>query len=139
MQPLVPGLGHGETQVVKGQGTGRQAFVMKQCGHAPWNGEDQVALCDDGWCGHEIGQPQGDVALQATLRETAIELATEISHCSPLGIRETRKTMRGDLADRVRAATDHELKIQDALRGTEDFKEGVKAMAERRIPNWQGR
>ena len=72
------------------------------------------------------------------LRDTAIELATEISHCSPLGIRETRKTMRGDLADRVRAATDHELKIQDALRGTEDFKEGVKAMAERRIPNWQG-
>jgi len=73
------------------------------------------------------------------LREAALELATEISHCSPLGILETRKTMRGDLADRVKAATDHELSVQDRLRGTEDFKEGVKAMAERRIPNWQGR
>lgn len=73
------------------------------------------------------------------LRETAVELATEISHCSPLGIMETRKTMRGDLADRVKAATDHELEVQDRLRVTEDFKEGVRAMSERRIPNWQGR
>jgi len=73
------------------------------------------------------------------LREAAIEFATEISHCSPLGLLETRKTMRGDLADRVRAATDHELEVQDRLRVTEDFKEGVRAMAERRIPNFQGR
>lgn len=76
---------------------------------------------------------------QDKVREAAIELATEISHCSPLGIIETRKTMRGDLADRVRAATDHELLIQGQLRVTDDFKEGVKAMTERRIPNWTGR
>lgn len=73
------------------------------------------------------------------LRKTAIELATEISHCSPLGIAETRRTMRGDLADRVKAATDRELEVQDRLRATEDFAEGVRAMSERRIPNWQGR
>lgn len=73
------------------------------------------------------------------LRGAAIELATEISHCSPLGIVETRATMRGDLADRVKAATDHELEVQNRLRVTDDFKEGVAAMTERRIPNWQGR
>ena len=73
------------------------------------------------------------------LRDTAIELATEISHCSPLGILETRRTMRGDLADRVLAATDVEREIQDQLRVTDDFQEGVRAMTERRIPNWQGR
>jgi enoyl-CoA hydratase/carnithine racemase len=73
------------------------------------------------------------------LRDAAIGLATEIAECSPISIMETRKTMRRDLADRVKAATDHELSIQDRLRQTEDFKEGVAAMTERRVPNWKGR
>ena len=47
--------------------------------------------------------------------------------------------MRGDLADRVRKATDHELEQQTWLRKTDDFKEGVKAVAERRVPNFTGR
>lgn len=73
------------------------------------------------------------------LREAAVELATEISHCSPMGVVETRATLRGDLADRVKRATDHELEIQNRLRDTEDFQEGVRAMSERRVPNWQGK
>ncbi len=73
------------------------------------------------------------------LREKAVSLATEIAECSPISILETRKTMRGDLADRVKAATDHELAIQDRLRVTDDFKEGVRAMTERRVPVWKGR
>ena len=59
------------------------------------------------------------------LRDAAIGLATEIAECSPISIIETRKTMRGDLAERVKAATDHELAIQDQLRQTDDFKEGL--------------
>jgi len=47
--------------------------------------------------------------------------------------------MRAGLADRVLAATDHELDEQNRLRVTDDFKEGVKAMAERRVPNFVGR
>jgi hypothetical protein len=39
----------------------------------------------------------------------------------------------------VRKATDHELEEQTRLRKTDDFKEGVKAMAERRIPDFSGR
>ena len=47
--------------------------------------------------------------------------------------------MRADLAERVRKATEHELEQQSRLRKTDDFKEGVKAMAERRVPNFAGR
>jgi hypothetical protein len=47
--------------------------------------------------------------------------------------------MRAGLADRVLAATNHELVEQNRLRGTEDFKEGIKATAERRIANFKGR
>ncbi len=76
---------------------------------------------------------------QDQVRAEAIKLATEIGECSPLAIVATRKTMRGTLADRVKTATDHELEQQNWLRATEDFKEGVRATAERRVANWKGR
>jgi 2-(1,2-epoxy-1,2-dihydrophenyl)acetyl-CoA isomerase len=47
--------------------------------------------------------------------------------------------MRGDLAGLVRAATDREAAEQDRLRTTSDFREGVRATAERRPPRFQGR
>jgi enoyl-CoA hydratase/carnithine racemase len=77
--------------------------------------------------------PQGEV------RAAALALAAEIAENSPLGLIATRATMRGNLADRVRAATEHELAEQTRLRQTEDFKEGVKAMAERRVPAFTSR
>jgi enoyl-CoA hydratase/carnithine racemase len=75
---------------------------------------------------------------QQQVRDVAIKLAGEIGDNSPLGLIATRMTMRGDIADRVRKATDHELVEQTRLRKTEDFKEGVKAVFERRLPNFTG-
>jgi enoyl-CoA hydratase/carnithine racemase len=76
---------------------------------------------------------------QDQVRAAAMKLAAEIAENAPLGLISTRATMRGDLADRVRQATEHELKEQTWLRKTGDFKEGVKATAERRLPNFSGR
>ncbi len=76
---------------------------------------------------------------QDQVRPAAMKLAQEIAECSPLGLLATRATMRAGLADRVMAATNHELAEQTRLRATEDFKEGIKATEERRVANFRGR
>jgi enoyl-CoA hydratase/carnithine racemase len=76
---------------------------------------------------------------QAEVRAAARKLAAEIAENSPLGVLETRATVRAGLAERVRAATDIELEKQTRLRQTADFKEGVDAVNERRTPKFVGR
>jgi len=76
---------------------------------------------------------------QDQVRAAAQKLAKEIAECSPLGVMATRATLRAGLADRVRAATDIELEKQTKLRLTADFKEGVNAVNERRLPSFVGR
>lgn len=73
------------------------------------------------------------------LREDAIKLAAEIAECAPLAVRSTRATMRRGLADAVRAQTDHEYAEQSLLFQTEDHREGVRAVSERRPGRFNGR
>jgi 2-(1,2-epoxy-1,2-dihydrophenyl)acetyl-CoA isomerase len=73
------------------------------------------------------------------LREEARALAAEVAGSAPLAVRSIRETMRGDLAERVRAATEREAAEQAQLMATEDFQEGVSASAGRREPDFQGR
>jgi enoyl-CoA hydratase/carnithine racemase len=73
------------------------------------------------------------------LRDRANELATEIAENAPLALLSTRATMRRGLADAVKAATDHEFQEQAWLMRTEDHREGVKAVAERRPGRFAGK
>ena len=73
------------------------------------------------------------------LREEAVKLAIEIAECAPLAVQSTRATMRRGLADAVRAQTDHEHAEQALLFQTEDHREGVRAVSERRPGRFKGR
>src|SRR5882724_5318954 len=57
---------------------------------------------------------------QDQVRAAAQKLAAEIAENAPLGVLETRATMRAGLADRVMKATEHELEVQTRLRATDD-------------------
>ena len=73
------------------------------------------------------------------MRARAVELANEIAGSGPLAIAATRETLRRGLAEAVARATEREYEEQDWLRDTADFREGTKAMGERRPPNFQAR
>ncbi len=64
----------------------------------------------------------------------ALELAQEIAASSPLAVESTRETLRLGLTDRIVEGNKRELAIQIPQFKTEDFQEGTKAMAERRLP-----
>lgn len=86
---------------------------------------------------HRMGLADVLVPLEQ-VRPAAQALAREIAGSAPLAVVATRATLRQGLADRVAAATRHELVEQTRLRQTQDFKEGIKASAERREPKFTG-
>ena len=73
------------------------------------------------------------------LRADAVAFATEIAGSAPLAVRSIRETMRADLAERARAAMVRERAEQDRLVRTDDWREGVAAVNERRHANFTGR
>jgi 2-(1,2-epoxy-1,2-dihydrophenyl)acetyl-CoA isomerase len=91
--------------------------------------------------GVEAGQiGMVDVVVPETeLRRAAHELAARVAANAPLAIRSIRETMRGDLPARAVAAMIRERHEQEILSVTNDFAEGVAAMAARRPARFQGR
>lgn len=73
------------------------------------------------------------------VRAAALELAREIAENAPLAVQSVRATMRNGLPAAIKTATDHEFREQHRLQQTEDHKEGIKAVAERRPGNFVGR
>ncbi|KQT32221.1 enoyl-CoA hydratase [Sphingomonas sp. Leaf412] len=77
-----------------------------------------------------------EIAPLGEVRAAAQRLAAEIAANAPLAIEATRATLRGDLAAGVKAQTDQERAEQDRLMQTADFREGIRATAERRPGNF---
>lgn len=75
---------------------------------------------------------------QEQVREAAHKLAQEIAESAPLAIISARETLRRGLAAAVQAATEREYQEQNWLRQTADYKEGVRAMSDRRLPEFKG-
>ena len=68
-----------------------------------------------------------------SLREEALRLAAEIAEGAPLAVRSTRATLRSGLPEAVKAQMAHELEEQTWLARTEDHREGIRAVSERRV------
>jgi enoyl-CoA hydratase/carnithine racemase len=79
------------------------------------------------------------LAATGDVRNDARAFAAEIAGSGPLAVESIRATMRGDLAERIRAATARERAEQERLQRTHDFREGVAAMAARRPPKFERR
>ena len=91
----------------------------------------------DGTEAHALGL--ADVVTSAdNLRQAALELASEIARSAPLAVTSTRRTLRAGLADAVGAAMQVEAAAQKSQFATMDFREGVAAAKERRLPTFVG-
>jgi enoyl-CoA hydratase/carnithine racemase len=82
----------------------------------------------------------GDLLVPANqLRDAAKRLAGEIAENAPLAVLSTRSTMHRGLTEALKAQTGHELDEQIVLFRTEDHREGVRAVSERRPGRFVGR
>lgn len=70
------------------------------------------------------------------VREQAIALATEIAQCAPLAVESTRATLRHGLVEELKSRLEHEFAEQVWLARTNDHKEGMAAVTERREGNF---
>ena len=88
---------------------------------------------------HSAGLVDTVIDPSSNLRDEARAFAAEIATSAPLAVRAIRHTLRGDLAAQFAAATAHERGEQQKLFHTDDFREGVAAVAARRPGRFTGR
>ncbi len=89
--------------------------------------------------GQELGFVN-EVVPQAELMAAARRWAEQILECSPLSVRATKQSvMDGMSTPSVEDATAARYDAVHELMKSDDFKEGPRAFAEKRKPEWKGR
>ena len=68
----------------------------------------------------------------------AEELANEINTSGPLGIKSIRTTLNEGLVNQLEKVVIREASEQNKLRKTKDFKEGINASLNRKLPIFKG-
>jgi len=80
------------------------------------------------------------VVPDAELMTKAREIANEIAeNCSPVAVAEIKREVYAHLETDLPTAIDDSMATFDALYKTEDFKEGIRAMMQKRAPKFPGK
>jgi enoyl-CoA hydratase/carnithine racemase len=82
------------------------------------------------------------IAEEGKIAEEAIELATEIAGNAPLAQQGNKRVIRAVLDAQSAMDPDLERELIELRRtcfASEDFREGVRAFSEKRVPQWRGR
>ena len=76
-----------------------------------------------------------NIVSKEQVMERALSIAEEITHCGSLATKQLLSSLRGD-GEPLQAALRREAECQAENYGSEDFKEGISAIKEKRKPNF---
>jgi enoyl-CoA hydratase/carnithine racemase len=120
--------------------TGLKKFI-EVCGVANTNELFYVGANVDAERGEQMGLVNRVVAPDE-LQSTVLELASEIAANAPLSLSGNKRIIRAlrEVPSALPAELERELvELRESCFRSEDFREGVRAFAEKRPPRWQGR
>jgi len=107
----------------------------------PYPAAMELLLCADrvsAQRAYEMGL-LNEVCRPADLMERALDYAHRITANSPFAVRKTKESVLRGLATDMEEAYGIESEISGQVFSSEDAKEGPKAFAEKRTPNWTNR